>query len=885
MFLRSIQFLFYILCPAIASASIHISEFVAINQSGLLDEDGDTEDWIEISNASEANRDLSGWHLTDDPVNLQKWPLPSVIMAPGEFYIIFASGKDRREPNGPWHANFKLAGAGEFLALSDSGGEIVEIFDPSYPTQLPDLSYGADDTGTFRYWQSPTPGQRNVTSLTDGPLLLPENLTSDVTMAEKNVDLAVSIRALPGSNALDAVRCRYRVMYGNESVITLSDDGVAPDETANDQLYSGSLSSRTLFGQRWDPGEMIRWKFEGEDVAGNISHWPSASADEDQPEYLGTIVADPEESSTLPVLHWFAEDPGRAITVSGSWSSAYFAGRFYDHFRVNRRGQSGAIGWPKPKLKFDFNAGHHFRFNPERRLVEEFNLQSHFADASAMRENIAFQFFNDAGTPASHTQHWQVRLNGDYYGLFSYIEQVDTDFLRQQGLDPDGAMYKANGFPATLARGASRALYQKETRKDEPYDDLIDFTNGINGVGELSRSSYVMDQVNLPAMINEISCQVIIKNADRLTKNYYMYRDPKTDLWQRIPWDMDGAFSTSTSLDTENYASPLYGDSEHTQAPNQAIYQNFLLDAIFDSNTTREMYMRRLRTLIDTYLLEDSNYFEPQFDAMLSRINVEAARDASKWGRGNAPSEVQSITTRLLPRRREQLLELYGPSGQGLVPERQTAGLAVEIGEIDVRPEDGPKAEFIELLNMNKEAIDISHWHLEGAVDFVFPSGTVIPKRGTLFERNRHKLYVVKDIRAFRARSTSPRGGQGLFMVGNYDGQLSTRGETIRVLNTEGALVASMTYESIAPEDPLADALGSRPLALQTIDTQVHLVYWRNRESSYQIYIELSTDLEHWNTHTPTSENTLAVEAPLEKVAVPLGTLIDEAFLRLRLVK
>jgi hypothetical protein len=34
--------------------------------------------------------------------------------------------------------------------------------------------------------------------------------------------------------------------------------------------------------------------------------------------------------------------------------------------------------------------------------------------------------------------HLQVRLNGGYYGLFSFVEQVDAAFLKRQGLDPKG---------------------------------------------------------------------------------------------------------------------------------------------------------------------------------------------------------------------------------------------------------------------------------------------------------------------------------------------------------------------------------------------------------------------------------------------------------------
>ena len=62
-----------------------ISEFVADNNDGIVDEDGDREDWIEIWNTSGEAGDLSGWHLTDDPNDLTKWQLPAIEMASGGY--------------------------------------------------------------------------------------------------------------------------------------------------------------------------------------------------------------------------------------------------------------------------------------------------------------------------------------------------------------------------------------------------------------------------------------------------------------------------------------------------------------------------------------------------------------------------------------------------------------------------------------------------------------------------------------------------------------------------------------------------------------------------------------------------------------------------------
>ena len=72
-----------------------ITEFMAINDHGLKDEDGDRRDWTEIHNPTSAPIDLEGWHLTDNAGNLTKWTFPSRSVGPSEYLVVFASEKDR----------------------------------------------------------------------------------------------------------------------------------------------------------------------------------------------------------------------------------------------------------------------------------------------------------------------------------------------------------------------------------------------------------------------------------------------------------------------------------------------------------------------------------------------------------------------------------------------------------------------------------------------------------------------------------------------------------------------------------------------------------------------------------------------------------------------
>lgn len=141
-----------------------ISEFLAKNSSGLLDEDGDSSDWIEIHNPTANSVSLDGWYLTDNSGQLTQWKFPNVSLAAGEYRVVFASGKDRK--SGELHTNFSLNDAGEYLALVRPNRSVAQQFSQNFPPQQKDVSFGL------------LTESRLVTSGTVGDLLVPNSTDS-----------------------------------------------------------------------------------------------------------------------------------------------------------------------------------------------------------------------------------------------------------------------------------------------------------------------------------------------------------------------------------------------------------------------------------------------------------------------------------------------------------------------------------------------------------------------------------------------------------------------------------------------------------------------------------------------------------------------------------
>ncbi len=164
--------------PLAATSPIWITELMAANRGAVLDPQGDSDDWVELTNVSDEQVDLSGMFLSDDTEDLHKWSLPGgTVLAPGASLVVWADDDEGDNPG--LHANFKLSQSGEVVALTDAasnGGALLDLV--SFGSQLDDVSYGRlpQDPSRFGFLDQPTPGGDNygtgtaATDSSDDPL-------------------------------------------------------------------------------------------------------------------------------------------------------------------------------------------------------------------------------------------------------------------------------------------------------------------------------------------------------------------------------------------------------------------------------------------------------------------------------------------------------------------------------------------------------------------------------------------------------------------------------------------------------------------------------------------------------------------------------------------
>ena len=150
--------------------ALRINEVMPSNHETLPDSDGDYSDWIELYNGSGAAIDLSGYSLSDVESKPGRWRFPAVTLQPGETLVVFASGKNRREPGYELHTSFRLSAGDGSVGLYDP--EEKEVARLSCDTAEADVSISVTDDGSVTRLWAPTPGYENSES--GIPAALPE---------------------------------------------------------------------------------------------------------------------------------------------------------------------------------------------------------------------------------------------------------------------------------------------------------------------------------------------------------------------------------------------------------------------------------------------------------------------------------------------------------------------------------------------------------------------------------------------------------------------------------------------------------------------------------------------------------------------------------------
>ncbi len=647
-----------------------------------------------------------------------------------------------------------------------------------------------------------TPGERNVAHRS----LLPPFVSGIHRTPREPLSSDFTLLTCTVSGDVDEVRLVAQTASGVRTIEML-DDGESNDGLEGDGVYAGEV-------QPQPDGTVVLYKIEASGPGGTRTFPPRT----DTEELFGFHVNDNQPASTIGRIDLIVPSSNARSWISGrgrGYSRFHVAYRGDVHYNAQIRRRGGSVyNATKRFLKIKFNKGHEWRGH------RTINLQSMWPDKSLIRERMTWEAFDEMANPALSHEYFRLHANGNFYALYSIMEQPDEDWLDRVGLDADGDLYKA-----TASREERGGTYEKKTNDESDYSPLRAFLNEMHDTNSASRLvSFFRDNTDEDTIIDYQAAQVLINNRDYPHKNHYLYQSSKTGKWIVTGWDLDLAFGKR--WDGGNGG--VYND--RMDNPGMTIWNatrvrgggigNHLLDRFFYQSGTyyRRAYLVRLWDAIHEKYPVD--FYERKIGRFRELLMQEQADDIAVWGRTSATANDRNAPAEFLPNLDRVMQHIRIRRNYLINYLRSTEGMSghdrLMITEIMYNPTGSDDAEFLELWNNSGRSISIAGWTIEGIGtttpdgirrEFIFPAGTSIASDEVFVVAKNPTLFEVAH-------------GAGGRVFGPYPGSLDNAGDDLRVKDDGPGYPATVDIVRYGDDDPWTTRSDGLGYSLELVDVE-----------------------------------------------------------------
>ena len=178
-------------------------------------------------------------------------------------------------------------------------------------------------------------------------------------------------------------------------------------------------------------------------------------------------------------------------------------------------------------------------------------LSNNLGDATAMRETLAYDVFEQMSLPAAETATYEVLLDhGDgveSLGLYTAVEVIDDTAIARVFGDDSGNIYEGDGSAASLAEGTKDAIeesFQKENNDTTDWADveaLYDVLHSSERTSDPAAWRAKLEAIfDVPSFLKWLGVSTLLEHWDTygaMTHNYYLYNNPATGKLTWISWD------------------------------------------------------------------------------------------------------------------------------------------------------------------------------------------------------------------------------------------------------------------------------------------------------------------------------------------------------------
>ncbi len=313
---------------------------------------------------------------------------------------------------------------------------------------------------------------------------------------------------------------------------------------------------------------------EGEETADNESAWLHTEVADDAAVFFDDSFVH-EISITFENSDWYdvlyeshandSDDPYFAADVT-------IDGVTMENVGIRFKGNSSFTGTGiKKSLKIDFDEFDEDNDSLTYLGLKKLNLNNNYNDPTMLREKLLYDFASNFVEGSSRAVHTNVTINGELYGIYTAVEQVDKTYVQTRfGSDEDGNLYKGAAsdeagddpnadFGSDLTYlgddpVAYEENYQLKTNETEnDYSDLVEFIDVLNNTSAEDLAAAIEPLLDVDDTLASLAINNLFANLDSYNgsaHNYYLYDRDDSGQFTHILWDANesfGRFSLFTS--------------------------------------------------------------------------------------------------------------------------------------------------------------------------------------------------------------------------------------------------------------------------------------------------------------------------------------------------
>lgn len=272
---------------------------------------------------------------------------------------------------------------------------------------------------------------------------------------------------------------------------------------------------------------------------------------------------------------------------------------------------------------------------------EKLKLSNVIQDPSFLREVLAYEVARNY-MHASRANYADLYVNDTLVGLYTSVEDVGGDFLKDHFGERDGSFFKGNP-PTVDLTGENCNLSDTPGTDSTDYYNLYDLQSD-HGWGHLLELIEVLN--NEPDSIERVlnvdralwmqAFNYAIINFDSYVgyaQNYYLYRD-EDGLWNTVPWDLNMSFASFRLTDASTYwngfsiaQAKTIDPLSHYSGP--SVFPRPLMRNLFTNAIYRRMYLAHLRTIINEQFA-DGSYRDRALE-LQALIDAHVQADTNKF--------------------------------------------------------------------------------------------------------------------------------------------------------------------------------------------------------------------------------------------------------------